>query len=131
MNTDVSALNVTAGVFGTVSAAALIMLLTEAIKDFFPQLHGRAAAAVVYAEALVVSLVVLSQTDVRWSWRDSDLWVAAFVGTLSLGIVAQGIYARLYHVAVEGLPPSPDAEVPLAAVDMPPPQPPPQGAAQP
>lgn len=116
MPDDVGALTVAAGAFGMLSASTLIFLLTQAIRGFWPNLGGRAAVIVVYLEALLVTLIILSQSGDAWAWDDDTFWVAVLIGTLSLGIVAQGIYSSLFKVSVSGLPPSPDAEVPADAV---------------
>lgn len=114
---DPSAIQIGAGAFGVVSVAALLMVLLQRVKDYAPGLHGRAAMLACDALALIVALLVVGQTTPNW--RQGVTWLAVGMGTLSLGIIARGMYASLFHVAVQGAPPSSEASVPAAAVNDP------------
>jgi hypothetical protein len=114
---DISGLQVTAGAFGVVSVSALLMLLIQRCKDYWPAMSGRGAMLTVDAMSLLVTLIVLYQVGV--DWRDGATYVAVFMGTLSLGIITRGHYASAYHVKVEGQPVSAEASVPAAAVHDP------------
>lgn len=114
---DPSAIQIGAGAFGVVSVSALLMVLLSRVKDYFPSIHGRRAMLACDVLAFMVSLLVVGQTSPNW--RQGVTWLAVGMGTLSLGIVARGLYASQHHVAVEGSPPSAEASVPAAAVNDP------------
>lgn len=94
----------------TVSVGAALFLLLQAIKDFAPNLSGRAALGVVYALAFLIAAVIVSSSDDA-DWSTPATYLAVVIIGLSVSLVGKGIYAQLFKVAVAGLPPSPDAVV--------------------
>lgn len=114
---DVGSMEVIAGVFGTVSVSFLCFLQVQALRGFWPSLSGRAAVGVVYAVAALTAAIVLTQAGI--GLRDRDGLVAWYIGTLSVGLIAQGIYSQLFKISVDGAPPSPEASVPAAAINDP------------
>lgn len=106
---DVSGLQVAGGAFGVVSVSALLMILTQRLKDYWPNCSGRAAMAAVDALSALVTALVLYQVGVNW--YDPASYIALAMGTLSLGIVARGHYAALFKQSVPGLPPAADETI--------------------
>jgi len=91
------------------------MVLLQRIKDYVPGLSGWRAMLACDLLALGISLIVVVQTTP--DWRDGVTWLAVLMGTLSLGIVARGIYSSQFHVAVKGIPVAPNSEVSINDVD--------------
>lgn len=101
---DPTAATLSLGAAGVVSISALIMLLLQRIKDYFPGLEGWKAMLACDAVSLVVSLLIVYQTTP--DWRDPLTSISVCVLTLTFGVTARAFYASLFHVKVEGLPPS-------------------------
>lgn len=106
---DVSGLQVAGGAFGVASVSALLMILTQRLKDYWPGLSGRRAMFAVDVLSLITAALVLYQVGV--DWYDGATYVALALGTLSLGIIARGHYAATFFQAVPGLPPAPDETI--------------------
>lgn len=93
------------------------MVLLQRVKDYCPSIGGRMAMLACDVLAFIVSLLVVGQTGPNW--RQGVTWLSVGMGTLSVGIIARGMYASMFHVKVEGSPPSSEASVPAAAVNDP------------
>ena len=102
------------GAAGTLTVSAFLFLCLQAVKDFLPNLEGRAALCVLYALSGAIAAALLQQSGADW-WV-SESWLAWVVMTLSAAIIAKGIYAQLFKVSVRGVPLPPDAEVPPPTV---------------
>ena len=92
MDIDVSALTVAAGAFGTLSVAAVVSVLVSRVRDYLPTLSGRSAMAAVDIISLIVAALVLYQVGADWT--AGSTYVALALGTLSIGIVARGVWAQ-------------------------------------
>jgi len=114
---DTSAIQIGAGAAGLVSASAVIMILLQRCKDYVPSLSGRGAMLACDGVSLVVSLIVIYQRTP--DWYDPLTYIATVMLTLSFGVTARALYSQMFHVAVEGSPPSAEASVPAAAVNDP------------
>lgn len=100
---NLDSITIAAGVFGSVTLGALVMLLMQQVKAFYPGLTGRASeVAVVGVSFAAVLLVLLS---VRADPRALDTYLALVIGTLGTTVIARGVYSQLYHQKVAGLPP--------------------------
>ena len=91
----------------TLAVSTFLFLMLQGVKDWFPNLAGRAALGVLYGMSLIVAIALTAQTTPDW-W-DYSTYLAIGVITVSVSIVAKGIYAQLFHVKAEGIPPSADA----------------------
>lgn len=100
---NLDSITIAAGVFGSVTLGALVMLLMQQVKAFYPGLAGRASeVAVVGVSFAAVVLVLLS---VRADPRALDTYLALVIGTLGTTVIARGVYSQLYHQSVPNLPP--------------------------
>lgn len=104
---DPSAIQIGAGAAGLVSASALIMILLQRVKDYWPAIQGRWAMLACDVVSLIVAVVVIYQTHP--DWYEPLTYIALGLLTLSFGITARALFSQMFHVAVAGSPPSPDA----------------------
>lgn len=104
---DPSAIQISAGAAGLVSVSAVIMILLQRVKDYWPVIQGRWAMLACDVVSLIAAAAVIYQTTPDWA--DPLTYIALALLTLSFGIVARGHFAQLFHVKVEGSPPSPAA----------------------
>ena len=104
---DLSAAQLALGAAGTLTVSALLFLALQAIKDFVPTLGGRAALSVLYALSGAIAAALVAQTYP--DWMDYTTYFAIVVMTISVSIVAKGIYSQLFHVAQAGVPASSEA----------------------
>lgn len=114
---DTSAIQIGAGAAGLVSASAVIMILLQRTKDYWPALEGRGAMFACDAVSFIVAFIVIYQTTPDW-WQGVT-WIALAMLTLSFGVTARALYSQMFHVAVQGSPPSAEATVDAADVNDP------------
>lgn len=98
--TDVGSIAIAAGVFGTVGVSALVMLLVELVKAYWPDLQGRRAEIAVTCVSVATVLLVLLST--RADWWSRDTYIALAVGTFSVNVLARGLYARQTATSANG-----------------------------
>lgn len=89
---DVGSIAIAAGAFGTVTVSALIVLLVELVKAYWPDLSGRRAEIAVTCVSVATVVVVLLST--RADWLSRDTWIALAVGTVSVNVLARSIYTE-------------------------------------
>jgi hypothetical protein len=108
---------VTLALLGTVSIGSIILMLMQATKQLFPSLEGQWAIRVTFVYSLFA--VALSMHQLGADFQDLDAWISIFLGGCGAFVSAVSQYAFLFKRSVEGLPPPPDAEAPVAAFDSP------------
>lgn len=104
---DYGASELAIGAGSTLAVSTFLFLMLQAIKDFAPRLAGRWALGVLYGLSLIIAGALTAQTTP--SWWDYTTYLSIAVITVSVSVVAKGIYTQLFHVAAPGIPPSPDA----------------------
>jgi hypothetical protein len=104
---DVGAAQMALAAGATVGVSTFLFLMLQAIKDWFPSLEGRHALAVLYGLSVVIGVALIAQTTPDW-W-DYTTYLSMAVLIVSVSIVAKGVFAQLFHVKAEGIPPSSDA----------------------
>ncbi|MDQ3541531.1 MAG: hypothetical protein M3440_12685 [Chloroflexota bacterium] len=112
---DIGAVQIAAGLFGSVSLGTTVFLLMQMIKGLVGErMNGPEAEYVVIGTSLVAVLLAMLAVDT--DWRERTTYVALVIGTLSATVIARGLYSQLFKVSVEGVPVSPDASVSRSAV---------------
>lgn len=98
---DVTTVQITAGLGGTVTAGGLVMLILQNVKALMPRLAGQAAevAAGIASLVAVVAAFALA-TDTDWTWW--PLYVLLFISWMSLWVGARATYSLLFKVSVAG-----------------------------
>ena len=107
--TDISSVQIAAGLAGSLTVGTLIFLILQNVKAFAPNLNGRAAESVVVAVAALVALAAFITTDA--DWYDPETIIAYIVSTLSASVLARSTYAALYKQSVPNLPPPSDERI--------------------
>ena len=111
---DYGTADLAVGAGATVAVSTFLFLMLQALKDFFPNIAGRNALGVLYGLSLLVALALVAQASP--DWLDYATYLSLLVITVSVSIVAKGIYSQLFKVSVEALPPSWNVEVPVEAL---------------
>jgi hypothetical protein len=111
---DTSSIELAGVAGGTVSVSAVIFMLLQRLKDYFPRIEGRWALGALDTISLLCALAVVQQTTPDWS--DFLTWLSVLMLTGTFGIVARGIFAQLFHVRQAGVPAGPNA-VAVTVVD--------------
>lgn len=112
---DIGAVQIAAGLFGSVSLGTTVFLLLQIVKGLLGErVSGRAAETVVLGTSFAA--VMLAMLAVDTNWRDRETYVALTVGTLATTIIARGLYSQLFKASVEGVPVPAGASVPASAV---------------
>ena len=108
---DISAMQIAAGLFGSVSLGTIVFLMLQVIKGLIGErVSGRSAEAIVIGTSLAAVLLALLAVDTDWWARET--YVSVVIGTLATTVIARGLYSQLFKLSVEALPPSWAAEPP-------------------
>ncbi|MDQ3539969.1 MAG: hypothetical protein M3440_04720, partial [Chloroflexota bacterium] len=112
---DFEAANIALAVIGTVSVGTIVLLQVQALKQLLGDwLEGRNAIIAVFLCSLVAQLIAFQALGV--DWRDDATYPSLYIATLGTFVSAAAQYSFLFKVSVSGLPPGPDASVPVSAV---------------
>lgn len=106
---DYSSSQLAIGAGSTVAVSTLVFLMLQAVKDFAPNLAGRAALTVLYILSALVAAALTAQTTP--DWFEYTTYLTIVVATVSISIIAKGIYAQLFHQSVPNLPPPSDERI--------------------
>lgn len=92
---DYSTFEIALSVVGTVSIGTIIMLMLNAIKDFFPKLKGRRAIGAVYLVSAIAAALVIGFSEPDFA--NPFTYVAWLLITGSLTVPARGMFHVIFR----------------------------------
>jgi hypothetical protein len=105
VNVDVTQVQIAAGLAGTVTTSALVMILLQNVKAMVPNLQGE-GAEVAGGLASLVAVTAAMGLARDTNWYDWTTYVLLFISWMSLWVGARSTYALLFKQSVPGLPPT-------------------------